>query len=118
MPHTIEPSILRILNSKGQSVGTGFLVSKTMAVTCAHVVSSIALDAENRIRVQFTGQKQSIFARMPDEFFDIDQDVAILELESVPNGVQPLRLVPAASCRPGSDFRSFGYATATGYAKP
>ena len=33
----LEPSILRILNSTGQTIGTGFLVSKTLAVTGAHV---------------------------------------------------------------------------------
>jgi WD40 repeat protein len=112
MNQLVEPSTLHILNFKGQTIGTGFLVSETLAVTCAHAISSIGLDAENRIRVQFTGQQQPIYARVPDEYFDLDHDVAFLEIESIPEGVQPLRLAPAASCRPGSGFRSFGYATA------
>lgn len=31
MPHPIESSILGILNAKDQTIGTGFLVSKTLA---------------------------------------------------------------------------------------
>jgi hypothetical protein len=85
----IEPSILRILNAKGQTIGTGFLVSKTLAVTCAHVALAAGLDGENRIRAQFTGQKQPIvYAKVLDKFLDL----AILKLASVPDGAQPLRL--------------------------
>jgi len=108
----IEPSTLRILNAKGQTIGTGFLVSKTLAVTCAHVAMAASPDGENRIRAQFTGQKQPITAKMLDAFLDLDRDVAILELESAPEGVQPLRLGLAAQCQPGNPFYSFGYTTA------
>ena len=76
----LEPSTLRILNAKGQTIGTGFLVSKTLAVTCAHVAMAAAPDGENRIRAQFTGQKQAITAKVLDQFLDLDRDVAILWL--------------------------------------
>ena len=72
MPHPIEPSTLRILNAKGQTIGTGFLVSKTLAVTCVHVAFSASMDGENRIRVQFRDEKRPIFAKVLDEFFDIE----------------------------------------------
>ncbi len=108
----IEPSTLRIINSKGQTIGTGFLVAKTLAVTCAHVAMSAAPDGEYRIRAQFTGQKQPITARILDQYLDLDRDVSILELESAPEGVQPLRLGMAAECQPGNPFYSFGYTTA------
>jgi hypothetical protein len=35
MAHLIEPSTLRILKPTGETVGTGFLGSKNLAVTCA-----------------------------------------------------------------------------------
>ncbi len=108
----IEPSTLRILNAKGQTIGTGFLVSKTLAVTCAHVAMAASPDGENRIRAQFTGQKQPIFAKVLDQFLDLDHDVAILELASVPEGIQPLRLGLAAECQSGNPFYSFGYTSA------
>ncbi len=113
MLHPIEPSTMRILNAKGQTIGTGFLVSKTLAVTCAHVAIAAGMDGESRIRAQFTGQKQPIvYAKVLDEFLDLDRDIAILQLESVPEGVQPLRLGSAAQCQPGNLFYSFGYTSA------
>jgi hypothetical protein len=76
------------------------------------VVTSIGLDAENRVRVQFTGEKQQLHARVCAEFLDFDRDVAILKVDSVPVAVIPLRLGKAAECRSGSKYYSFGYATA------
>jgi len=38
MLHPIEPSTLRILHPNGKTGGTGFLVAKNLAMTCAHVV--------------------------------------------------------------------------------
>src|SRR5688500_757929 len=95
----IEPSTLRILNTKGQTIGTGFLVSTTQCVTCAHVAMAASPDAESRISVQFTGQKQPMEAKVLNKFLDLDRDVAILELESVPENVQPLRLGLAVQCQ-------------------
>ena len=110
----IEPSILRILKSKDQIIGTGFLVSSTLAVTCAHVAIAAGMDGEYRIRVQFAGQKQPINATLLNEFLDLDRDIAILRLETVPEGIQLLRLGLAEHSPPGNSFRSFGYATAAG----
>jgi len=114
LPYPIEASTLRILNSKGQAIGTGFLVSKNLVVTCAHVVTSIGLDAENRIRVQFTGEDQKLHARVLNEFLDFDRDVAILEIEAIPTGVHPLRMERAATCRLNAELYTFGYASAAG----
>ncbi len=114
MPHPIEPSTLRILNTKGQTIGTGFLVSKTLAVTCVHVALSASMDGENRIRVQFRDEKRSVFAKVLDEFFDIDRDVAILQVDEVPAGISPLRLGRAGESRLKNDLYTFGYATAAG----
>jgi hypothetical protein len=77
----IERSTLRILNAKGQTIGTGFLVAKTLVATCAHVAMAASPDGENRIRAQFTGEKQPITARILDQFLDLDRTVAVLELE-------------------------------------
>jgi uncharacterized delta-60 repeat protein len=108
----IEPSTLRILNAKGQTIGTGFLVSQTLAVTCAHVAMAAAPDGENRIRAQFTGQRQSITVKVLDACLDLERDVAILEIESAPEGVQPLRLGLAKDSASGNPFFAFGYASA------
>ena len=44
----IEPSTLRILNAKGQTIGTGFLVSKTLAVTCAYIVAATGANSPEK----------------------------------------------------------------------
>ncbi|KIX79247.1 hypothetical protein SF12_05650, partial [Streptomyces sp. MBRL 601] len=36
----LERALLRICDGRGQPVGLGFLVSDTMALTCAHVVTA------------------------------------------------------------------------------
>ncbi|MEU5161693.1 trypsin-like peptidase domain-containing protein [Streptomyces sp. NPDC020875] len=39
-PQALDRAILRILDARRQPVGVGFLVSETIALTCAHVVSA------------------------------------------------------------------------------
>jgi V8-like Glu-specific endopeptidase len=93
LPHPIEASTLRILNSNGDTVGTGFLVAPNLAVTCAHVVidavKTIDSMAGKTIKVQFTGQaKQLDTLVLPEYRRDVDQeDIAILQINEVSNGV-------------------------------
>lgn len=110
MPYTFEASTMRILNPGGETVGTGFLVSETLAVTCAHVVACAEAVDRDTLQVQFTGRDERIAAQV--ERLDIGRDVALLHLTVVPDGVSPVRLTSAETCRPGSAFRSFGYAIA------
>ena len=117
MTNQLETSTLRILNSTGKTVGTGFLVAPNLAVTCAHVVvAADAIDGDT-VQVQFTDRSEKISALVDPKYWrDVKKgDVAFLRLNSVPDGILPLRLAPAASCRPGSEFRSFGSATAAGH---
>ncbi len=116
MPHSIEASTIRILNSNGKTVGTGFLVSYDLAVTCAHVIVAAGAIDGDTIQVQFTGRSEKINALVEPKYWrDVKKgDVAILRLDSVPDGIPPLLLAPAESCRPGSGFRSFGYTSAAG----
>ena len=48
----IEPSTLHILNTKGQTIDSGFLVSKTLAVTCTHVSMVARLNGKLATRIQ------------------------------------------------------------------
>jgi len=50
MPRAHENSLIRILSASGAPVGTGFLVSLTQAVTCAHVVAQA-------LRLELTAEK-------------------------------------------------------------
>jgi hypothetical protein len=114
--NSIEASTLRILRPDGKTVGTGFLVAKDLVVTCAHVITDAGVVDGDTIQVQFTHRTEKIDATVVPEFWlDIEKgDVAILRLATVPEGVIPLRLAPAAGYRVGSatPFHSFGYAIA------
>ncbi len=114
MPHPIEPSTLRILRPTGQTVGTGFLVAKNLAVTCAHVIKLLNASPGDTVDVCFTGKKTSTTARVLIEYWRPDEatDIAILQVDEVPAGVFPLRMGRASESRLKNDLYTFGYAIA------
>ena len=114
MPHAIEASTLRILKSTGETVGTGFLVSKNLAVTCAHVVKILGASAGDTIDIRFTGKSAATTARLLPEYWRPDDltDIAILEVHEVPVGIFPLRMGRASESRLKNDLYTFGYAIA------
>ncbi len=113
----IESSTIRILTSDGKTVGTGFLVAKDLAVTCAHVVAATGAVDGDTIQVQFTERGEKIEAEvLPKYWRDTKNgDVAFLRLlKQIPDGIAPVRLGLAEHSHDGNIFRSFGYATAAG----
>jgi hypothetical protein len=62
MPHPIEASTVRILKPTGETVGPGFLVSKNLAVTCAHVVKILGAGAGDTIHIRIPVWRFSLFA--------------------------------------------------------
>ena len=114
MPHAIDASTFRVLHPNGNTVGTGFLVAPSLAVTCAHViVAADAIDGDT-VQLQFTGQMEQIKALVLSELWSDpgNFDVAILQLEKVPAEIHPLRLERAATCRLDAKLYTFGYARA------
>jgi WD40 repeat protein/V8-like Glu-specific endopeptidase len=115
MAHLIESSILRILTSDGKTAGTGFLVAHKLAVTCAHVITMVESDSYGQtIQVQFANREEKISASVKWWKEPTKEDVAFLELDFVPDGIQPLRLASARASHPGHPIYSFGYARAAG----
>jgi hypothetical protein len=114
VPHPIDSSTLRILRPTGQTVGTGFLVSKNLVVTCAHVIKQLRADAGDRVYLCFTGKANSTSALVLPEYWRPDEatDIAILQVDEVPAGVFPLRMGRAGESRLKNDLYTFGYATA------
>ena len=111
----IRASIVSILNPSGKIVGTGFLSSDNLVVTCAHVAALATgyIDG-NMVQVRFDGRTEKINALIVSEYWrDVDKgDVAVLRLENVPDGIEPLHLGNAAGSA-GHDFYAYGYATVT-----
>lgn len=102
----IASSIFCILRN-GHTLGTGFLVAKDLAVTCAHVVASVG----EAVQVQFTGQNELLAAQIIPEYYrdPANGDVAFLRLESVPKNFIPVRLSTAEHSLSGNPFQAFGY---------
>lgn len=110
----IRESIVAVLNGEGKIVGTGFLASETLILTCAHVVVAADAIGGDTVQVCFDGQMENLNAFvMPEYFRGADKgDVAVLRLETVPQGVKPLPLASAAGSA-GHDFYAYGYAIVT-----
>lgn len=109
----IDQSIFAVYKD-GEIIGTGFLVARNLAVTCAHVVDIADAPCGEKIKIRFHGHKEKIDALVMGEYWrDIENgDIAILILEHVPNSIHAITLGSASDCKPGSTFRSFGYTTA------
>src|SRR6266568_5801393 len=116
--------IVRVLESDGKTVGTGFVVNAggdSLIVTCAHVVELAKSGPGRSIALTFSpfdldrsAEKYSAIVE-PACWRDADaEDIAVLHLEEpLPRGVEPLRLGSSL----GSEdhvFQSYGF----GEAKP
>ncbi|MEU9353565.1 serine protease [Streptomyces griseoloalbus] len=105
-PKALERALLRIRDGRGEPVGMGFLVSDTVALTCAHVVSA-ALgtppEPDARVPVDLplvAGGPQAdavvelwLPPRGPGAEASGAADVAVLRLEAPLPGAGPVRLV-------------------------
>ncbi|MEU6107113.1 serine protease [Streptomyces albidoflavus] len=127
----LERALLRICDGRGQPVGLGFLVSDTMALTCAHVVTA-ALGTPvgappgpgARVPVDLplvAGRPRADAAverwlppRGPGDGPGGAADVAVLRFEVPPPGARPVRLVDTAASTDGlwgHRVRAFGLPT-------
>jgi len=108
----LTEGIVRILNSAGDTVGTGFLLTDDgLIATCAHVVEDAGAGPGDAVRLVFhhTGDETTAYVASDDWRSPEADDVAILHVKgTLPKGVQP---VPLSQSRQtdGHKFRSFGY---------
>jgi len=110
----LEACVLRICDDTGRTRGTGFLVTETLAVTCAHVVKACGAGPGGRVRVVFhRGGAARQAEVLPDGWRGPDgDDVAILSLQPegapLPEGVRPARLGSIRACE-GHRMRALGF---------
>src|SRR5260221_3877813 len=83
MAAELENCVIRVCDANGKTHGTGFLVSHSLAVTCAHVVKLCSVLPGGRVHVVFYANGESAEAEVLSEPFwqapDAD-DVALLRL--------------------------------------
>ena len=107
MSHSIEASTFRIINPSGSVLGTGFLVSDDLVVTCSHVLPP---DAES-IQVQLAGREEMYAAIVQSDYHRDEEngDVALLRLERLPDEAVVLPLGTSTNSQSGNPFQTFGF---------
>lgn len=100
----LDKSLIRVCDTRGEIKGTGFVVSESLAVTCAHVVEACGGAPGGRVRVVFHLNGEAREAEVVSEFWrasDAD-DIAVLRLlpegGRLPEGVKPLTLGSTRHC--------------------
>ncbi len=115
MAQAHENSIIRILSPAGIPVGTGFLISESRALTCAHVVAAVfgrkamAEAPVDGFSLDFPllAPGQGLTAHV--EAWNSGLDVAVLEITGeLSAGAQPARLIHSQDLWK-HDFRAFGF---------
>ncbi|MFC7978914.1 trypsin-like peptidase domain-containing protein [Streptomyces cinereoruber] len=118
-PKALDKALLRIRDGRGEAVGMGFLVSDTVALTCAHVVTAAlgapadTLPAGARVSVDLP-----LVPAAPSSAADVElwlpprasggvrsgvADVAVLRLAAPLPGAGPVRLVDVDALADESD---------------
>src|SRR4051794_4850370 len=99
MAIALESCVIRVCDANGITHGTGFLVSHSLAVTCAHVIRLCRVSPGSHVRVVFYANGEWGEAEVLSEPFwqapDAD-DVAMLRLlpegQALPLGVTSVTL--------------------------
>ncbi|NEQ36637.1 MAG: trypsin-like serine protease [Okeania sp. SIO3I5] len=116
-----ERSIVRIYFQSNQVKGAGFLVSENQVMTCAHVVA-LALGINGNTAEMPTTEVKLDFPQVaPGKFLTAKiifwlpvnpqvalEDIAVLELTTIPNNISPVRLMTSEEYW-GHNFRAFGF---------
>jgi len=112
MTFDLEASIVRILNSDGVTVGTGFVVSdEGLIATCAHVVEAAGAGPGGSVRIVFHATEQRSTATVESESWrpPDTEDTAFLQLpDSLPSTVVPAILGTSAA-QQGTQIQAFGF---------
>ena len=108
----IQKGIVGILNPDGQIIGTGFLVTETTILTCAHVIKKAESEPGGRVQIRFATDKSETVAVVDlSSWSPVDEhDTALLHIEHIPNDAEHLSL-GSSSGTSGHIFRTYGYAT-------
>lgn len=115
----METSLIRVCDAGGETHGTGFVLSDSLAVTCAHVVEACRAAPGGRVGVMCHVQGDRREAEVLPEFWRASDgdDIAVLRLLSeggrLPEGLKPLTLGSARHCN-GHTLRTAGFSALPG----
>ncbi|MFE7042339.1 trypsin-like peptidase domain-containing protein [Streptomyces atratus] len=105
-------SVVQVLSVDGGVAGAGFLVGEGVVVTCAHVMRAAGREPGGRVELAFPHLPGAprVWGAVPAEQWREPkaEDIAFVELDSVPPGVRALPLGSGAGCQ-GHGVSSFGF---------
>jgi WD40 repeat protein len=108
----LDTAVAQVLSAGGDVAGAAFFAGEGVLVTCAHVVTDAGGTPGARIRLAFPhapGAPQVDGEVLAGSWrADEDQDVAVVRVDQVPEGVPLLPLGIAEGCR-GHQVCSFGF---------
>ena len=108
---SIKASVLRILNSQGETVGAGILVADRLAATCAHVIEKAGGQPGSTITTEVCLTGVRVNTAVLEEGWSPSKldDVAFLRvLNNLPSGIAPMHLGSSDDCL-GRPFAAFGF---------
>ncbi|SCG64255.1 trypsin-like peptidase domain-containing protein [Micromonospora humi] len=112
MTSSLTAAVARFVTADGTVAGAGFLVGERIVVTCAHVARAVGGAPGAEVTVWFPhapGAPRLAARVVPEAWRDAgDRDIAVLRLDTPPEGVRPLPLGAAAGRR-GHAVRSYGF---------
>jgi S1-C subfamily serine protease len=91
--------IVQILGNNDFVVGTGFLVSKNLIATCAHVIKAVEAGPGNKVMVRFlrNGERSNTIVVLGRWYSPDEEDLFLLQLEDeLPSDVKVLSLGSSA----------------------
>ena len=114
MIQQLEQTIIRVLDNQGRTLAAGMVVNEHLAVACSHTIEEAGSYPGQSISIQFftTGRFQT--AQVLHEGWssrDAD-DVAFLQLESLPSRVVPA-ILGTAERRSGHQYIALGFPDVT-----
>ncbi|MEU8682157.1 trypsin-like peptidase domain-containing protein [Streptomyces sp. NPDC048611] len=105
-------SVVKVLTSDGGVAGAGFLVGDDIALTCAHVVHAARQGPGGQVKVKFPHLPDGpeVPAHVLTEGWRGPEgdDLAVLRLQDVPAGADPMALGPCTGTR-GHRVVSYGF---------
>jgi len=106
-----QMGICRVIAPNGDIVGTAFLISDQLVLTCAHIVEAAKSGPGQVISLKFVNSEEKFTARVDAQFWRSSEngDVAFLRLEKNPENIVPLRLGAAKQSLSGNMIQVFGY---------
>jgi tetratricopeptide (TPR) repeat protein len=106
-----EFSIVRIFNANGFPIGSGFLISKNLIISCSHVVkAALGTDGDNKIvQLDMPLIAAGKYFMGKIVFQDAEKDISCIEpIQNLPHTARSVPLVRTDSLW-GHTFRAFGF---------